>query len=715
MIRIIEIALILVTILINFFLAVTIFIRSKSNRKNILFAVLTATFSVWGTCLLLYEHPIILTSRFWLQGAYLSATLMELFIVAFAFVFPRSILRKVWLFVIIYGILFTAFTIYYLYFTHLWIIRVNTIHGIVSTAIGPVYWIWTLGEWVLIFISLWALFSSYRRARGFERVQLQFLIAGFFIFGFSVNIFDVIFPLVFHNTRFFGISSILGLIFTGTISYIILRHRFFDLQRTLRQVGYYALAILFLGTIYYGIVFLIGKYFFPHQFFPVYTLVVVSGILLFRFATTPLRNNFGKRMKKMFIQGMYDRDEVLIKLNDLTTHTISLNTMVENTLKISYETFLPEFALGLSMFDGKISVFKSYAPKKRKEITMADNEARFIAAIDAITITDELPGGNLKTFLQKKRIAVVLPFNTSKWKRYILLGYKQAEESYYTYDITTFAYMQPVLRLMGQHVRQVEEIRQFNRKLRSEVEKATLELRTVNKHLKVADKLKDEFISIASHELKTPTTAIQGFLWLVLQKDKELSRYSRDKLERVAKLTEHMTTLINDMLDVSKIESKRISLHPEIFDIRGLVQEIKGELDLFAVQKSLEIQVTNGEKCLVWADRQRMHQVVSNLMNNALKYTSEKGKIKVSLIKKDSEIVVSIADSGVGIREEDMPKLFTKFGKLDSNNNPSANLPGTGLGLYITKNLVELSGGTISVKSQFGKGSTFVFTLPTHA
>lgn len=713
MIHIIEVLLISISIITNFFLAFVIFWRKRSVRTNVLFAIVAVCFGVWGLCLLFYEHPIILSSLYWLRGAYMSATGMELGIVAFTFLFPRPSFRKIWPFATVYGALFVATSFYYLFFTNQWIVDVQrTATGLVQATLGPFYIYWTLGEWVLIFLSVYILFSNYLKEKSYYKVQLQYLLIGFFLFGILVNIPDVVMPLFFHTTRFFGISSLLSLIFTGTVSYIILKHRFMDLQRVLRQVGYYTLAIGGLSTLYFIVAYVIGVLFFPGQFYLGYTLVAVVVVVCVRFLITPLRNFLSKNVKRMFIKGLYEKEDVLNELNNLVTESIQLHTVIGRTLEILYKTFLPKFSTGLSILDGKTVILKTYPRSKNKSLHFSQDEIALFEGVHDITLRDELEKSPLKDILIEKHIAVVLPFHAEGWKRFALLGDKQSGDVYYSYDVSTLTLIQPMLRLLGQHVRQVEEIRDFNRRLKTEIRKATQDLRLSYKHLKLADKLKDEFISIASHELKTPTTAIQGFLWLVLQKDKSLSEYSRSKLERVAQLTNHITSLVNDMLDVSKIESNRISLIPEAFDIRHLAQEIKGELDLFALQKSLRIHVVGRKEYKVWADKRRIRQVLSNLMNNAVKYTPHGGNITVSFVTKDQEIITVVEDTGIGIRKEDLPKLFTKFGKLDSENNAHANFPGTGLGLYITKNLITLSKGNIFVDSTYGKGTKFTFILP---
>lgn len=713
MLEFIKIVLILSGVALNFLLSYLILIRSARNRINQLFSLVALLFGIWGLCLFLYNYPIVSSSLMWLRGAYISATIMELFIVGFSFIFPKPTNQRFWIPSILYGAFFLIATIYALFFRSDWIRHVTMLgHGQSHVDFGPLYIWWTLGEWVLIFLSVINFICNYRREKGVFKEQLRFLITGFFIFGILVNIPDVILPIFFHNTRYFSVSSLLGLIFTGTISYIILRHRFMDLQRLFRQLTFYVFSILFLGVIYFLIVLLFTLVFFPKLFNPVYMLSGVLVILVAKYLFLPWWRRIERYGRSIFIQGLYDREEVLQQLNDLTTQTINLRELVGKTMEILYTTFHPKFAMALSLLGEKVVVSQVYTPIGKKVISFESQEIDELAAIEEIILLQELPAGALRSVLQRHRIAVAVPLHIGKWRRFILMGEKESGQSYFSYDIGTLHLIQPVVRLVAQHVRQVEEIRLFNRQLKLEVNKATAEVQATNKKLQEADAVKDEFISIASHELKTPTTAIQGFLWLVLQKDKDLSAYSKEKLEKVVRLTNSITMLVNDMLDVSKIDSRQISLHSEFFDLSQQIQEIKGEIDFLAVQKDLEIEVKVKGPLPVWADRQRTRQILSNLLTNAVKYTHIGGKIKITTQKKDSHVQISVADTGIGIRKTDQKRLFRKFGKIEHDAETSQT-PGSGLGLYITKNLVELSGGKIWAKSDYRKGSTFTFTLPT--
>ena len=240
------------------------------------------------------------------------------------------------------------------------------------------------------------------------------------------------------------------------------------------------------------------------------------------------------------------------------------------------------------------------------------------------------------------------------------------------------------------------------------------DLKVANEKLQELDKLKDEFVYVASHELRTPMTAIKSYLWLALNKHKEnLDFKLRQDLERAYISTERLIKLVYDMLTISRIEGKRLIFNMEKFDLYELAKQITFELKVKAEEKKISlILVPSKEKLIVFADKIRAGEVLQNLVGNAIKFTLEKGAVTVSLRSKDGLIETAISDTGSGIAKDDLPQLFKKFGRLDQSYSKVAENSGTGLGLYISKQIVELHGGKIWVISEKGKGSTFFFTLP---
>ncbi len=242
----------------------------------------------------------------------------------------------------------------------------------------------------------------------------------------------------------------------------------------------------------------------------------------------------------------------------------------------------------------------------------------------------------------------------------------------------------------------------------------TQEVYKMNAQLHQLDKLKDDFVSIASHELRTPMTAIRSYVWMAINRsDIPLSDRLKRYLERTLISTERLINLVNDMLNISRIESGRVEIKPQPFSLSTLLNDVIFEVDAKAKERKVTVIAPQAQIPNVFADADKVHQVLLNLVGNALKFTPSGGRIDILTFSDGHFVEVTVKDNGVGISKEDLFKLFTKFGRLDNSYVAAATSGGTGLGLYICKSLVELMGGKIKVSSEgLGKGTSFTFSLP---
>jgi len=260
-----------------------------------------------------------------------------------------------------------------------------------------------------------------------------------------------------------------------------------------------------------------------------------------------------------------------------------------------------------------------------------------------------------------------------------------------------------------------ENLREAYSGLEKKVEERTHELALANERLKELDRMKSDFVSHVSHELRTPLTAIKGAVDLILR---ELAGPLTEKqvhyLTRVRSNTQHLAGLIDDLLDLSKIESGKIDVKSSRVSLGGLVHDVVEALRPVAAEKVIALEATIREpSILVWADRDKINQVLTNLIGNAIKFTPVHGRVTVSASRNGGESVqLSVSDTGARVPPGAKEKIFAKFYRVADVDG--ANSKGTGLGLAIAKALVELHGGKIWVESE-GRGSTFYCTLPVSA
>jgi len=261
------------------------------------------------------------------------------------------------------------------------------------------------------------------------------------------------------------------------------------------------------------------------------------------------------------------------------------------------------------------------------------------------------------------------------------------------------------------------EVRRAAQRLETQnakLEEQRQELTRLNAELDQAGKLKDQFLANVSHELRTPLNSVIGFSDLLLtmaSPDSPLTDTQRDYLETIARNGRHLLDLINELLDLSKIAAGRMELRLEPLALDALFREVADTVraQLEARKHKLAIEPLR-EALIVTADRGRLRQVLLNLLSNAIKFTTDGGRIALSAQLAGDRVRVAVSDSGIGIAPDDQEKLFQEFVQLDGS--PSRRYEGTGLGLALSKRLVELQGGAIGVESQLGKGSTFWFTVP---
>ncbi len=250
------------------------------------------------------------------------------------------------------------------------------------------------------------------------------------------------------------------------------------------------------------------------------------------------------------------------------------------------------------------------------------------------------------------------------------------------------------------------------------------ELAAANEKLKEADRLKNEFVATISHELRTPLNSIIGFTKLILNEiDGPLNELQRTDLTAIYTSSQHLLSLVNDVLDFTKIAAGKMELHREMLDFKEIVVGVMSTTLALVGDKNIElIEEVEDDLPTVYADRLRIRQVILNLMSNAVKFTEEgsitlRAKCITEEVELDGQrrsmpfILCSVTDTGIGIAEEDIPTVFEEFRQLDGSTSRQAE--GTGLGLPISKRLVEMHGGRLWVESKVGVGSTFFFTLPT--
>jgi PAS domain S-box-containing protein len=267
-------------------------------------------------------------------------------------------------------------------------------------------------------------------------------------------------------------------------------------------------------------------------------------------------------------------------------------------------------------------------------------------------------------------------------------------------------------------VRDITTRKQVEDRLRAIQEQYTAELAAKNQQLEArnldverANRLKSEFLASMSHELRTPLHTIIGFSELLTEElEGPLNEKQKRFMGHILQDSRHLLELINEILDLSKIEAGRLELQKEQIDFAGCLEEVIAGIEQQATAKSINVRVRNQFRGSLHADRLRVKEILYNLLSNALKFTPDGGKVWVETLVRGHQLHVTIGDSGIGVHPEEQQTIFEKFYQIGSTTKGTRE--GTGLGLSITRKLVELHGGHIWLESRPGEGSRFSFTLP---
>jgi PAS domain S-box-containing protein len=270
----------------------------------------------------------------------------------------------------------------------------------------------------------------------------------------------------------------------------------------------------------------------------------------------------------------------------------------------------------------------------------------------------------------------------------------------------------------AENERLYEALKKLNEELEERIRSATADLAEQNtrlqwqsQELERANRLKSEFLASMSHELRTPINALIGYAALLLDGVLgEITPTQRDALTRARAAAEHLLALINDILDLAKIEAGKMPLHVQEVSLAAVIGEVAQQMEPLVHKKGLRFQTAVSNDCpVILSDRTKVKQILLNLVSNAVKFTNE-GTVTVGIDCADGGVAIKVSDTGIGIRSEDLDAIWEDFRQVDQSRTREHG--GTGLGLSITRKLLERLGGRVTVESEYGKGTTFTVWLP---
>ncbi len=328
----------------------------------------------------------------------------------------------------------------------------------------------------------------------------------------------------------------------------------------------------------------------------------------------------------------------------------------------------------------------------------------------------ELKHDDLRKRLSDLGIHVMIPLVVShEIAGIVLLGRKRHGSGYSATERDIIQTLEPVLTLSIKNAFFNKKLGEISTTLHDTVEKAKGEVAVAQKKVAEMDASKDEFIQIASHELRTPITAIKGYIWICLNQSKQpLEETVKKNLDTCYHSAERLLRMVSDMLTVSRMDSGKMALNYQRVDIASLLGALQEEMLPVANQREIQFTLKLDKPSVpIEGDRERLQELFHNIIDNALKFAPHRGLVRVELhVNGDRDVSVLVSDNGPGIPREGRDKLFAKFGKIQYAYDKTHAVEGAGLGLYIGKRIVDLHSGIIAVESEVDKGTTFIVTLP---
>lgn len=406
--------------------------------------------------------------------------------------------------------------------------------------------------------------------------------------------------------------------------------------------------------------------------------------------------------------------ELYIAFNKILSTTNGMKSLLERASKLIGTTFKAHQAFIFAYLDDD----KHMAAGTQERTRFAIQEARQID--ERLRKTQERfflaarmdEEDAIRRLMVSHRIELIVPLYYKKAViGYICLG-KRQKRNYGKRDIVALEAIADELVIAIQNAQSVHEVRELNANLEQRIGTATKELRVSNSQLQKLDEAKDEFISMASHQLRTPLTSIKGYISMLLEGDMgELTKDQKKVLNEAFVSSERMVRLIGDFLNVSRLQTGKFIIEKHPVDLAKLVDLEIDALTANAEARGITFSYKKPKNIPVLElDENKIQQVVMNFADNAIYYSKEKGKINVTLKKVPGFVEFKVEDNGIGVPKTEQADLFNKF--FRATNARKARPDGTGVGLFLAKKVVTDHDGTIIFESKEGKGSTFGFRLP---
>jgi signal transduction histidine kinase len=711
----IDVLILVVASILSLFVGTSVFLKNPKKLTYIIFLLLSVTLVVWSVVnYYLVRSSSDSLSRSLMTINFITVTLQNTLFFVFTGYFPSKLIKHK-------KILFSYFALTIL--TLLLLLTGNVIAGFEEGALVPApgISIFMLQALISVVGGFKHLYQSKKTTSSLN--QMNYLIYGSLVLWVVVPVTNFLLPLILDITFFARLSSLYVLLFTILIAYSILKHKLFDLKLVIaRATGYIFITIIvivmYVAAAYFLNIVLTNNDEISYSRLTTDIFLTVILVILY----PALKKAFDKFTSSIFFRDEYNPQELIDRLNKTLVTNVDLDELltkcaliIQEEMKASFCTF---FIRETSYFDSRIIGAHRRIPEfesinEIQDLLLKTHSKIYASENDSLLESDV----KLSKLLRNNEIDVLARLTNTldyevKGIGYIFLGVKKSGSQYSLQDLKILEIIANELVIAIENVLRFEEIEQFNVTLQNKIDEATRELKQTNDKLRALDEAKDEFVSMASHQLRTPLTSIKGYLSMVLDGDAgKITDQQKTMLGQAFFSSQRMVYLISDLLNVSRLKTGKFVIETKPVYLPDVVESELNQLYEGANAKNLKLLFTKPKKFATMnLDEMKLRQVIMNFTDNAIYYTPSGGKITVELKETPKSVEFTVKDTGIGVPKEQQHKLFAKFYRAD--NARKARPDGTGLGLFMAKKVIIAQGGSMIFDSKENKGSTFGFSFP---
>ncbi len=707
----------LISAILVFSLGFFVYLKNRKSLINIIFGLHSLVITIWlfGTFMMFLSRDAKELAIFWDRFIYIGVVFIPIFLYHFSIVYCNIKTQNK---VVILGYLL-SFIFLIISRTDYFVADLFEYKWGVHTKAGLFHHIFLV--YFISYVLLWFynVYRYYRRITSpLARQQTKYVFLAFLLL-FTIG------PVAYLPAYGIGIypfAYLSGLIFTIILAYAILKYRLMDIRVAIKRstvfsglviviTAAYALAAFLLGWVIFG-----GVYTFKAQ-------IIVGLIVAFLVAIgfRPLYDWLRRTTDAFLFKGEYRPQELMADISDILSRTLDLDRIIDTLteqlgralrLKKMEVIILEDGALcedhRTKSSQAALKKIISHFKKRKDTLVLEELKRKYAEKVKfdkSFLLIKEL---------ERLKAALVVPLLVKeKLVGLFMLEAKKSGDMFTNEDIKTLEAIAAQAGIAIENARLYEEMKDFSKTLQKEVNHQTKELREANIRLQQLDKAKSEFISLASHQLRTPLSIIKGYISMLLEGTwGQVASQQKEHLEKVYTSNERLIKLVEDLLTVSRIESGRLEFEFSSLALDRLVEVMVQEFSQMAAKKGLDLKYIKPDQPLpkVKADSLKIRQVVQNLIENALHYT-KKGGATIRLRSERNKVIFSIQDTGIGISPEEQINLFEKFSR--GKGVSKMHTEGTGLGLYLAAKMIKAHHGRIWLESEGkDKGSAFYFELP---